>query len=298
MIITQHQFYREFEKIKKSSLTHSTCKLAIFVSCFDIDAIVSSKMLSDYFKNQFIVFQLIPVIGYIDLKEKYLKLDNDITNIILIGCGATADLESFLEIDINNYLIDMTINQVQNLISIGKLQDIKLLRKIYIIDGHRPWNLDNLYGSPIICCLDDNSTDDLSKEKEAFYYLINQADEEDEEEEEEEEEVEELADEEDDDDEDLDLEESLDRKRHKNEKKESLKVKKHRLINEYQDSLENYYQQGSTISIPSAHQVYDLLSTIGEISIDHLWLAIIGSRSLRDSYRRVYDIVYPGLKNE
>lgn len=156
------------------SLTHSTCRLAIFVSCFDIDAICSSKMLSEYLKKQFIVFQLIPVVGYIDMKEKFLKLDFDIMNVVLIGCGATADLESFLEIDLNNYLTeDMDGEEAQRLISIRKLGEVKLTRKIYVIDGHRPWNLDNLYGSPMVYCLDDNSTAELTSEKEAFYYLIN-----------------------------------------------------------------------------------------------------------------------------
>ena len=279
------------------SLTHSTCRLAIFVSCFNIDAICSSKMLSEYLKKQFIVFQLIPVVGYIDMKEKFMKLDSDIMNVILIGCGATADLESFLEIDFTKYLApDMSTEDAQRLLSLGKLDEVKLTRKIYVVDGHRPWNLDNLYGSPMICCLDDNSAAELNTEKEAFYYLINvpegaSADEA--ESEESEEEIEDLAD-----DDELDLEESLDRKRNGSDHKESTKKKRKRLIDEYHEALESYYQQGSTLSVPSSHQIYDLLSTIGELSIDFLWLAVIGSRSLRNIYHRVYEMVYPGLKNE
>lgn len=305
MIITQNQFYREFERICKMSLTHSTCRLAIFVSCFNIDAICSSKMLSEYLKKQFIVFQLIPVVGYIDMKEKFMKLDSDIMNVILIGCGATADLESFLEIDFTEYLSsDMSAEEAQRLLSLGRLDEVKLTRKIYVVDGHRPWNLDNLYGSPMICCLDDNSAAELNTEKEAFYYLINipegaSADEA--ESEESQEEVEDLAgddDEEEEEEEELDLEDSLDRKRNRSEHKESNRKKRKRLIDEHQETLESYYQQGSTISVPSSHQIYDLLSTLGEISIDFLWFAVIGSRSLRDVYHRVYDMVYPGLKNE
>ncbi|GMM45879.1 DNA replication initiation factor [Pichia kluyveri] len=307
MIITQETFYREFSNVCRDSVTHSTCKLAIFVSCFNIDAICSARMLSEYFKTQFIVFQLIPVIGYIDMKEKYLKLDSEIQNIILIGCGATADLETFLEIDINDFLHpSMNPNDVQTLIDQAKLKDIRLNRKIYVIDGHRPWNLDNLYSSPMICCLDDNSTTELDSEREAFYYLINVEDNDSNEEgegESEEEEIEDLAtdnDEENNEEEDdeLDLEDSLERKRKSPVIKESSKKKQKRLINEYQEIIENYYQQGSTISIPSSHQMYDLLSTIGEINLDFLWLAIIGSRSLRDVYKQVYQLTYPGLRDE
>lgn len=300
MIITQQRFYNEFEKLCHQSLTHSTCKLAIFVSCFNIDAICSSKMISEYLKRQFIVFQLIPVVGYIDLREKYQRLDSDINNIILIGCGATADLESFLEIDINEFLEpDMDNETAEELISSGKLEDVRLTRKIYVIDGQRPWNLDNLYGSPMICCLDDNSTNELDAEKEAFYYLINVPEEGEDEgvDDDEEEEIEDLAT--DDDNDELDLQDSLDRKRERNDvEKESKKKRQKRLIHEYQEILESYYQQGSTVSIPSSHQTYDLLSTIGENNIDFLWLAIIGVRSLRDVYKRVYELVYPGLKSE
>lgn len=299
MIIKQHEFYRQFEKICKDSLTHSTCKLAIFVSCFNIDAICSSKMISEYLKKQFIVFQLIPVVGYIDMKEKYSKVDNSIINILFIGCGATADLESFLDLNINDFLDPkMSPEEAERLIGAGKLKDVRLTRKIYVIDGHRPWNLDNLYGSPMICCLDDDSTTELDSEKDAFYYLINVSEDDEEEEEEEEEdgseeEIEDLAT-----DDDLDLEDSLDRKRRQEEPKKSKKKRQRRLINEYQEVLESYYQQGSTISIPSSHQVYDLLSTIGEINTNFLWLAIIGARSLRDVYKRVYELVLPGLQSE
>lgn len=305
MIIKQNEFYKEFKKLCKQSLTYSTCKLAIFVSCFNVDAICSSKMISEYLKRQFIVFQLIPVVGYIDMRERYMNLDADISNVILIGCGATTDLESYLDIDINEHLDpEMSPEEADQLINQGRLGDVKMNRKIYVIDGQRPWNLDNLYGSPMVCCLDDNSTAELEIEKEAFYYLINVPDEEDEgAEESSEEELEELATDNDDDDdeEELDLEDSLERKRLRREgkePKESRRKKQKRMINEYQEVLESYYQQGSTISVPSSHQTYDLLSTIGEMNIDYLWLAIIGARSLRNVYKKVYELVYPGLKSE
>lgn len=261
-------------------------------------------MLSEYLKRQFIVFQLIPVVGYIDLKDRYMNLDADISNVIFIGCGATTDLESYLEIELGDYLSDdMTMEEAESLINAGKLDEVKLTRKIYVIDGQRPWNLDNLYGSPMICCLDDNSTVELDSEKEAFYYLINVPEDAEVEGEEEssEEEIEELAESDEEDDEELDLQDSLDRKRERalqKEPKESKRKRQKQLINEYQEILESYYQQGSTISVPSSHQTYDILSAIGEMNIDYLWLAIIGARSLRNIYRKVYDLVYPGLKAE
>ena len=47
------------------------------------------------FKKELIQYQLIPTTGYSDLKLHYDKLDSEVTNIILIGCGAMLDLEGF-----------------------------------------------------------------------------------------------------------------------------------------------------------------------------------------------------------
>lgn len=42
-----------------------------------------------------------------------------------------------------------------------------------MLDAHRPWNLDNIFGSQIIQCFDDGTVDDtLGEQKEAYYKLL------------------------------------------------------------------------------------------------------------------------------
>ena len=95
MYITPNQYAKTFQDIKRSSLSHSTCKLVIFVSCLDVDALCAAKILSLLLRKELIQYQLIPTTGYSDLKLHYDKLDSEVTNIILIGCGAMLDLEGF-----------------------------------------------------------------------------------------------------------------------------------------------------------------------------------------------------------
>ena len=51
------------------------------------------------FKKRINQYQLIPTTGYSDLKLHYDKLDSEVTNIILIGCGAMLDLEGFFDVN-------------------------------------------------------------------------------------------------------------------------------------------------------------------------------------------------------
>ncbi|OWB81776.1 hypothetical protein B5S33_g395 [[Candida] boidinii] len=321
MYIAPSEFARTFEEIKRTSLTHSTCKLVIFASCLDVDAICSSKMLAMLLKRHLIVYQLIPVVGYTDLKNKYEKLDSGISNVILLGCGSMVDLESFLDIDINEHAepSDEYPNRDGHPITpeTSTEQPYKLNRKIYIIDGHRPWNLDNLFGSQIISCFDDGSTvTELNDEKKAYQTLVsmndddNDEDEDDDEDDDEKEDVEDLAETEnddDDEDEDGDGDEDDDeddvillsnKRKRKEENGHANKRSRKRLLRENEKTIENYYNQGSTISTSSALQVYSLINEIGSINIDFLWLAIVGTTSLVSNHRELYETILPVFKEE
>lgn len=229
-----------------------------------------------------------------DLKQKYSQLDEEITNVVLIGCGASADLESFLEIDVKSYLPDdFDLTSLDSLIKQGKFDEIPLNRKIYVIDGQRPWNLDNLYSSALVCCLDDGSTDALKDEETAFHFILENYKSDDEDEESENEvDYENLADSDSDDDDDETNKRRANREEHNNKKKRKT------LMNQYNDIIESYYSQGTTLSIPSSLQMYDIISGMGESNLDLLWLAIIGTKSLRDKHETVYETVYPILKQE
>ncbi|ONH68231.1 Cell division control protein 45 [Cyberlindnera fabianii] len=111
MYITRGNFHRAFDNIKKTSLSHSTCKLIVFVSCLNVDALCASKVLTSALKKELIQFQVVPIVGYTDLKRHYEKLDDDISNIILLGCGAMVDLESFFEINPEDWLDELNRNE-------------------------------------------------------------------------------------------------------------------------------------------------------------------------------------------
>jgi cell division control protein 45 len=256
-------------------------------------------MLCAVLKKELIQYQLIPIVGYTDLKEHYTKLDADISNIILLGSGAMVDLESFFDIDSDEFVLDKAGD--------GEDDEVITSRKIYVIDGHKPWNLDNLFGSNIVTCLDDGYIDrELKIEREAYETLMSLQDDNDKEnEEEEEEEEEEGTDDDNDDDndvieglEDSDDEEELSssqiRKRRLNIQQKSRK----RQVSNNEKVLEDYYSTGTTISISVSLQMYSLLSEIGETNIENLWLTIIGTISLDDQYPEVYRLAFEALKSE
>ncbi|CAH2354373.1 cell division control protein 45 [[Candida] railenensis] len=324
MYISPAQYSDTFKEIKRTSLSHSTCKLVIFVACLDIDSLCSAKILSLVFKKELIQYQLIPVVGYTDLKGHFLKLDDDISNVILIGCGSMLDLESFFDIEVDEFVVDRDESSKYGRsrrdddFTESDGNEIELRRKIYVIDGHRPWNLDNLFGSSMVVCLDDGYVEEnLSTEKSAYIKLVNDEEgdevegsesettenEDDDEEEEEgddedEEEVGILSEEDD----TLINSDSSDptrkRKRVEKQQMKSLRKQRKRERTESENVLESYYNQGTTIFTSTSAIIYSVLTLIGETSIENLWLAIIGTSSLDNQYPQVYDKIQPLFKEE
>ncbi|KAG7814116.1 hypothetical protein KL921_000390 [Ogataea angusta] len=286
MILTPGEFSKAFEEIKTTSLTHSTCKLVIFVSCLNVDAICAARILCVLLKRHLIVFQLIPVVGYNDLKTKYSKLDDGISNVLVVGCGAMVDLESFLEIDVSQHVGQIDVSGVPITPESSTTEpQMKLTRRIYIFDGHRPWNLDNLFGSQMIVCFDDGSAErELESQKSAYDALVAMDDEE-----------EEVAEEPQFDDLGSDSEDELGGRKRKSE--DALPQRK-RLLLENEKIIEDYYNQGTTISMSAAIQVYSLISTLGESNIDYLWLSIVGTSSLSSDFANTYEALVPLLKDE
>ncbi|ODV63837.1 DNA replication initiation factor CDC45 [Ascoidea rubescens DSM 1968] len=278
MYLNPTDFPKALNDIKKTSLSHSTCKLVIFVSCLNIDALCGAKILASLFKKELIPYQLIPVVGYSELKNHYSKLDDDINNIILLGCGAMIDIETILNVDPDNFL------EVYR-------------RKIYVIDGHRPWNLDNIFGSQIIVCFDDGLIDqDLVDQKHAYESLVDlQKDDESENENENEDHIIEIK-EPNNDKEEIISDNNADEKTNK-----KPTISKKALVMKNEQIIEDYYSQGSTIITSITIQIYSMLSLIDDdISndIDILWLSIIGTMSLDNKYPQIYKRLYPLLRDE
>lgn len=207
-------------------------------------------MLSTLMKKHLIAYQLIPVVGYNDLLNKYNSLSGDISNVVLLGCGGIVDLESFLDIDPEKYIDQAYLEATGS---------ARLTRKIYVIDGNRPWNLDNLFGSQIVQCLDDGSVNELEGEKIAYNHLLSE------------------------DENELNPDKSDTSDTENDDEPE----------NSHSQIIENYYNRGTSFAIPVSIQTYSLLSAIGETDVESLWLSIVGTESvaqtgsIRDRYVEV-----------
>ncbi|KAG2733588.1 hypothetical protein G9P44_003113 [Scheffersomyces stipitis] len=319
MYITPSGYSQIFHDIKRTSLSHSTCKLVVFVSCLDIDSLCAAKIVSLLLRKELIQYQLIPVVGYSDLKGHYSKLDADVSNVILIGCGAMLDLETFFDINIDELAYEFSEEElrkqrglndtldVNDDLKITLHKNIAFRRKIYVIDGHRPWNLDNVFGSSVVVCLDDGFVDsNLVDQKSAYDVLVEQDEEESEDEDEDEDEESASSAEIDisSNDEEIsfnsqDSEDAISRKR-KIQERRLKNLKKQRKLEKtiHEETIQSYYNQGTTIMTATTTIVYALLASIGETSLENLWLAIIGTSSLDNQYPEIYDKLQPLLKDE
>ncbi|RKP31474.1 hypothetical protein METBISCDRAFT_14055 [Metschnikowia bicuspidata] len=306
MYVNPDQYGGVFNEIKRTSSSHSTCKLVLFVSCLNIDSVCTARVLTLVFKKSLIQYQLIPVVGYADLKEHYQKLDEDVSNVILIGCGAMIDLESFLEIDSDQYVVKQGVTPA---VLLGDLdadtsETPDYRRKIYVMDGSRPWNLDNIFGSEMVVCFDDGYiVHNLRKEKECYETLVNDDGEGDTETDEDGEEGEE----EDGDEKEGEEEEEIDAesehnplsKKRKGELEEKIVKRQRRArIHASEETIDAYYDLGSTLFTATSAVAYALLASIGEPSIENLWLTIIGVASIDRTYPEVYNKLVPLLKEE
>ncbi|CCH60896.1 hypothetical protein TBLA_0D03990 [Henningerozyma blattae CBS 6284] len=310
-----------YNQILKRSSSHSSCQLVIFVSCLNIDAMCATKILSLLFRKQLIQSQIIPVFGYSELKYHYQNLDEDIISVILVGCGGIIDIETFFEINPDDYLIpnddeDYTTDNMN--ISPIETSNKRYKRDIYVFDSHRPWNLDNLFGSDIVRCFDDGTVEEhLNNQKDAYHKLIdlenqqlaensNNNDDGNGETDTDEDSTSDFDDvtEEDNDDED-----DLYTRKRKNkdtsednltdaEMKKKLRKQRKKEIYTHEKIIEKYYSQGTTIVNSICTQVYSLLSVIGETNLQYLWLTILGAASLDASYPQIFNRLSPLLQDE
>lgn len=300
MYITPNQYARVFTEIKRRLMLNSLCRLVLFVLALDIDAICTAKILSQVFRKELIPYQLVPVVGYTDLKAHYSGLDDEVTNVILLGCGLLLDLEVYLDIDPAQWEIEPDEEWKRDPWDADVVRDETkhstkhYRRRIFIIDGHRPWNLENLFGLGMVVCFDDGLVDTtLQQEKEAYKLLYNDfTGDTDDESDTDDDEIEIAVEEPDSDDDD-------DTRAHKLQQMERQRLRQRRQRkNRLNDIITMYYNQGTTVLTLTLLVVYGLLTNIGETLVDQLWLAIIGTTALDAHYPQVYDQLQPIFKDE
>ncbi|KAK5778761.1 DNA replication initiation factor CDC45 PWA37_001346 [Arxiozyma heterogenica] len=309
-----------YNEIIRNSSSPSSCHLCIFVSCLNIDALCATKMLSNLFKKQLVQLQIVPIFGYSELKWNYeqIKDNQSINSIILVGFGGFIDIESFLDIDPQEYKISNEINNVNTDDKINvpdnknnQDEEMKYLRYFYILDAHRPWNLDNLFGSTMIKCLDDGSVeeDSLNDVKVAYKQLLMLEEDNNNDDSDDDGDITDKDTEEEEEDEKVFI--NVNNKRTKSSEVEENKYTKDHVdldklprkqrkkqIHQYENVLEEYYSQGTTIVNSISSQVYSLLSSIGETNLQQLWLTIIGTTSLDTEYTAIYQRLFPILQDE
>ncbi|SCV04453.1 LAMI_0H16248g1_1 [Lachancea mirantina] len=286
MYFSIRNHHEAYEHILRESSSHSSCQLVIFVSCLNVDALCASKILTKLFKRQLVQLQLVPIFGYSELKHYFQELDDNINSVVLVGCGGMVDIEDFLEIDAQEYLLETEPVR-------------KYKRNIYVMDSHRPWNLDNLFGSQIVTCLDDGTVEEsLEKQKEAYLDYLRMT----------EEHLEDTGassagdtedDTQDETEEDDDSENSSSQvKRKRKGMATSASKQRKKLMHRCETLLEEYYAQGTTVSNSIAVQTYSLISSIGETNLQYLWLAILGASSLDIAFPQIYERLRPLLQDE
>lgn len=286
MYVKLEDFYSTWRSILKESHSASI-SLTMIVSVLDVDALCAAKALDLYLKEDYIQHQIIPVVGYMSLKEAFQGLSPDISNVLCIGCGSNVDLQEYLGLDPN-----------QNTL------------RIHILDNHRPWDLANICGSKSVLCWDDGYFGLLDKYIDAFQTL-----------------AEEGFRSEDDDTDDDDAEFLGTRQAHgvthtqvgrsgnaqvaeeertqedptQVENSRSPQPSRQASREQYRIARNNYdayYRQGSHILSSNSLQVYTLLSQIGKTSLGALWLTIVGTTALEPQYPELYASTIPALKKE
>ncbi|OBA28440.1 CDC45-like protein [Hanseniaspora valbyensis NRRL Y-1626] len=278
-------------------LAHSqSCGVVIFVSCLDLDSINAAKMLSLILKKDLVQLQIIPVTGFSNLKEVFLRLDESSKIVIFIGCGGMLNLIDYLPEGNDDDDEEEEEEDVE--------RDVSCVtsRTIYIFDSHRPWDLHNLFGNDNIYCIDDyeDAFTDLEDIKKIYYNFLEMEDDP------------ELDS--DNDDEDADLYDNMNEqddfddideeeegevnplKRKITEKAiERRQIKKKRTeFSNLQRKLNDYYQQGTFIRSCLSRTIYFLVKKLGYANLQTTWLYITGVVSLE---RTVPQIAY-SLKNE
>ncbi|XP_076233214.1 cell division cycle protein 45 [Calliopsis andreniformis] len=101
---------------------------------FDVDAICACRILQQLFKNDNMIYTLIPVQGIQDMVRAFEENCEEIKNVIFINCGGTLDLVELLQ-------------PAESVI-------------FYVLDSHRPYDLCNIYSEDQVRILGKADEDD------------------------------------------------------------------------------------------------------------------------------------------
>ncbi|XP_014468774.1 PREDICTED: cell division control protein 45 homolog isoform X1 [Dinoponera quadriceps] len=109
-------FVTSVEKDFYDAIQRNRCLLLVN---FDVDAICACRILQQLFKNDHVIYTLVPVRGIQDMINAFEENCEEIKNVIMINCGGTLDLVELLQPD-------------ESVV-------------FFILDSHRPYDLCNIY---------------------------------------------------------------------------------------------------------------------------------------------------------
>ncbi|CAL7947001.1 unnamed protein product [Xylocopa violacea] len=124
-------FVENLERGFYRSIKDDRCLLLVN---FDVDAICACRILQQLFKNDNLIYTLVPVQGIQDMVRAFEENCEEIKNVIFINCGGTLDLVELLQ-------------PVESVI-------------FYILDSHRPYDLCNVYSEDQVRILGKPDEDD------------------------------------------------------------------------------------------------------------------------------------------
>ncbi|KAL6305383.1 CDC45 family [Sparassis latifolia] len=245
----------------------------------DVDALCAAHMLADLFKQDDVMYRIIPVSGHAELErvKKELEAYLDLHSLILLNMGAILDLPS-----------DMWFGEFNKQVS------------VHVIDSFRPQNLSSIFGGgengERIVVWDDGGAENLQEERKAWEALMYEPEPDSDED---------SSDSEDEAEEELEYEDgSPSGKRKSLGEQTSPRAPKRRKMHseervQHEARIEKHYASGTWHGQSASGTMYILATVLERVDNDLLWLAILGltfqyttSRISRDDYDKYHSIYY------
>ncbi|KAJ7632171.1 CDC45-like protein [Roridomyces roridus] len=279
--------YANILKAHRQSPLTSAASVIILVAP-DVDALCAARMLADLFKQDDVMYRIIPVSGVAELERVRDELItvSELHTLILLNMGAILDLPS------DEWFGDFSTKM-----------------SVHVIDSARPQNLSSLFGGgeagDRIVVWDDGGAEELEEERKAWEALTYEPlpDSDDDSDQDEEPEPEE---EDEDDDEEYEQRSGKRRslgdgdrvgKRQRVEKERPRRMT-HDEHDMYSARLEKHYMAGTWHGQSAAGTIYILATALERVDNELLWLAILGltyqyttsriSRSYYETYHAIY----------
>eukprot|EP00911_Craspedida_sp_UC1_P000811 UC1_evm1s623 len=138
MFVPPGQFDRAYAQIKVSALS-SDCTVTVCCAP-DVDALAACAIFTRLLKADFIPYRIVPINGMDDLarfKEDVDASPGTVRSLVLLNAGGGIDLTEYFQAGIGQPNENMTF---------------------YVLDSHRPLDLDNVYGDENVLVFDDGTT--------------------------------------------------------------------------------------------------------------------------------------------